>query len=355
MASASKKKTSRKKKQPSRKSGPRPLARLGTRMAVWAVALGVTVLGLVGVLLVPEQGSKEQPKTRVASVQPDQPSAPAQDISRPDSGKKQDARVFEQIPPKAPESSGYPEQTPHEPSPQTLSTPPDPVSKPPSGPCLALVIDDMGQSVHTARRLLQIMGSELTWSILPYSPDTKEVVEMAAENGLEYLLHIPMEPKGYPQIDPGPGSIFVHMDPEQIRSIVANDLQQVPGAAGANNHMGSRFTEDAEGMRIVLREITSRRLFFMDSLTSPRSTVRDIARDMRMQVAFRDVFLDNTQEVEAIVRQLRKAERLAVRTGQAIAIGHPYPETLTALAKWSKEKSSNVDLVTLSRIVRNLN
>jgi hypothetical protein len=223
-----------------------------------------------------------------------------------------------------------------------------------NGPCLAVVIDDMGHSVQTARQLLQIMGTDLTWAILPYSPDTSEVVALAAENNLEYLLHVPMEPRSYPQVDPGPGSIMVDMHPEQVRAILINDLKQVPGAVGANNHMGSRFTEDVQGMRTVLQEIASRRLFFMDSLTSPKSIIRKIARELQTPVAFRDVFLDNKQEVNAILVQLHKAEQVANRTGHAVAIGHPYPETLTALAKWSKERDLNVELAPLSRVVQKL-
>jgi hypothetical protein len=144
---------------------------------------------------------------------------------------------------------------------------------------------------------------------------------------------------------------MVDMSPDQIRAILTNDLDQIPGAVGANNHMGSRFTEDIPGMHVVLQEIKSRGLFFMDSLTSPHSKVKVIAQEMHIPVAFRDVFLDNRQDVEEILRQLHKAERLAKRMGQAVAIGHPYPETLTALAKWSKERDSSVELVKLSRLV----
>jgi polysaccharide deacetylase 2 family uncharacterized protein YibQ len=351
MAARRKKKSSQKKKKVARQSGNRTLRRLGLKLCIWLTALGLTALGLFGVLLVPDnnnQGIEQHVAHVPAQSKSAAVSAPPLE-SVPE--QKKQTRVYEQVPGTAPE---LPQRK------DTTSSPPQPAGPaqeragPAKGPSLAVVIDDMGQSVQTARELLQIMGTDLTWAILPYSPDTSEVVALAAANNLEYLLHVPMEPQRYPQIDPGPGSIMVDMPPEQVRAVLINNLEQVPGAVGANNHMGSRFTEDVQGMRIVLQEITSRSLFFMDSLTSPKSKIEEVARDLRTPVAFRDVFLDNKQNVDAILRQLRKAEQVARRSGHAVAIGHPYPETLTALATWSKGRDLNVELVPLSLVVQKL-
>ena len=345
MAAARKKKTSRKKKKVGGSTTKSSLQRLGVRFFIWLTALGLTTLGLIGVLLVPENTRQSPTESHLSAVQSN-PQASSKKSSELTPQGQAGVRVYEQIPSEAPQPSGQA----YEPPPSALKPAPS-KEIPAKGPRLAVVIDDMGQSLGKARKLLQIMGSDLTWSILPFSSKTREVVQLAADNGLEYLLHVPMEPKGYPQIDHGPGGILVDMSPDQIRAILTNDLDQIPGAVGANNHMGSRFTEDIPGMHVVLQEIKSRGLFFMDSLTSPHSKVKVIAQEMHIPVAFRDVFLDNRQDVEEILGQLRKAERLALRMGQAVAIGHPYPETLTALAKWSKERDSGVELVKLSRLV----
>jgi len=346
MAAARKKKPSRKKKKAAASSGRAFFHRLGLRCFLWLTALGFTALGLICVLLVPVNTQQNISQTQEASVRA---TPPAGDDPELTPQGREGVRVYEQIPSEAPQAPPQPEdRAPRKDQPGRRKDIADPT------PCLAVVIDDMGQSLVQARQLLDIMGSDLTWSILPFSSRTREVVQLAADNGLEYLLHVPMEPKRYPHIDPGPGGILVDMSQEQIRAILANNLDQVPGAAGANNHMGSRLTEDARCMQVILEEIKSRRLFFMDSVTSPDSKVRDIAQDLGVPVAFRDVFLDNRQDVQAILVQLHKAERLALKTGRAVAIGHPYPETLTALAKWSKERDSNVQLVTLSRLVKEL-
>ncbi|MFN2342908.1 MAG: divergent polysaccharide deacetylase family protein, partial [Desulfonatronovibrio sp.] len=126
---------------------------------------------------------------------------------------------------------------------------------------LVIIIDDIGGSLEYARKLSRL-DFPVILSILPYKPETKEVVEFARKNDLETMLHIPMEPVTYSQgVNPGPGALFVNMDGNEIRRRVKDNLQQVPGAIGANNHMGSRFTQDTRGMEIVFDELQKNHLF----------------------------------------------------------------------------------------------
>ncbi|UCH08731.1 MAG: divergent polysaccharide deacetylase family protein [Deltaproteobacteria bacterium] len=66
------------------------------------------------------------------------------------------------------------------------------------------------------------------------------------------MLHLPMEPIGYPSVNPGDGVLLVSMDKETILEVLNDDLKQTPFVVGANNLMGSRFTENSEKMSIVL-------------------------------------------------------------------------------------------------------
>jgi hypothetical protein len=218
-------------------------------------------------------------------------------------------------------------------------------------PRMALVIDDMGESLRKAKKLIRIFGSDITFSILPYCRYTRETAELAAERGLEFMLHLPMEPMGYPEVDPGPGSLFVDMDSAEIESVLQQDIKQLPGLAGVNNHMGSRFTADARSMRVVLRELKERGLFFMDSLTIAESKGEEMGRRVGLAVVSRDVFIDNEQKVESILFQLQKAEQYARQHGEAVVIGHPYPETIRALSQWGRMRNGDVRLCKLSDLV----
>lgn len=217
-------------------------------------------------------------------------------------------------------------------------------------PRLCIVIDDLGEDLNKARTLIQSLGGKVTLSILPFSTYTSDIVELSRKKGVDIMLHLPMEPKGYPEVNPGPGSLFVAMGMQELREMIQKDFRQVPGLVGVNNHMGSRFTADVRGMDVVLQEVKNRGLFFMDSLTSAESVARNLGRRMGVPVLSRDIFLDNEQREEAILFQLQKAEQLARRIGHAVAIGHPYPETLRALQTWSAKRDGRVELCRVSEL-----
>jgi len=221
-----------------------------------------------------------------------------------------------------------------------------------NGPRIALVMDDMGNSLRRARQLLRLAGGDIALSVLPCSPYSEEVARAAKERGADVLLHLPMEPKGYPETDPGPGALFVSMGPERIRSVLKRDMERVPGLVGVNNHMGSRFTAEEFPMRQVLSVLQRRGLFYMDSLTSPDSVGAQLASSLGLRTIKRDLFLDNEKSVESIRYQLRKAEHVARECGHAVVIGHPYPQTVSALRQWLANKDENVRLCRLSRLVQ---
>ncbi|MFP4658370.1 MAG: divergent polysaccharide deacetylase family protein, partial [Desulfonatronovibrionaceae bacterium] len=219
----------------------------------------------------------------------------------------------------------------------------------PSGK-LAIVIDDMGRSRKAASRLAEL-DFPVTFSILPHSAFSKTVRRIATASKLPIMLHLPMQPDNWPDTDPGPGALFVDMSRDKIRQTARQDLDLVPEAIGVNNHMGSRFTAYQAGMEELFRELRDRELFFLDSLTTPQSVASRISGRFGINLLKRDIFLDNIQDKTAIIFQLRKAEKIASDTGLAIAIGHPYPETLDALETWNKNRDNGVEVVGINDLL----
>jgi uncharacterized protein len=203
----------------------------------------------------------------------------------------------------------------------------EPVKKKPR---LAIVMDDLGSSIDTARALLAI-NVPVTFSILPGEVNTSRIATLAHQHGREVMIHIPMEPRSYPATNPGRNALFVNLSPAEIRYKFQGYLKDVPYAVGGNNHMGSRFTEYRKGMAVVIEQMKAADLFFLDSLTTGRSVAFDEARKAGVPAAVRDLFLDNTRDVNHIYRQIRKLVQLAKKNGYAIGICHPYPQTLEAL------------------------
>jgi uncharacterized protein len=65
------------------------------------------------------------------------------------------------------------------------------------------------------------------------------------------------------------------------------------------------------------------------------------------------VFLDNVRDVDAIMGQLEKLEKIAKSKGIAVAIGHPYRVTVSALEKWIPTlKDKGISIVPISQIIK---
>lgn len=195
---------------------------------------------------------------------------------------------------------------------------------------VAIIVDDLGRDLAVSERLLGI-DAAITFSVLPGEAHAREVAEHAHQRGREVLIHLPMEPEGYPEVNPGNDALLVAQSAEETRIRFNNFRQRVPHAVGGNNHMGSRFTADRQGMRRILGLMREDGMFFIDSRTTPASVAMLEARNLGMAVAGRDVFLDNDADVAKITAQVEKLVKLAQRRGQAIGICHPHAETLKAL------------------------
>lgn len=207
-----------------------------------------------------------------------------------------------------------------------------PVPEPPTGPLMTIIMDDLGRSTNVAE-VLTSLAEPVTFSILPGEAHAVEVAEIAYAAGHEVMLHVPMEPQGFPAVDPGSDALFVKYRNDEIRARFDHFLTKVPHVTGANNHMGSRFTEDARALLPVMEVMQEKGLFFVDSRTTGQSKVTEVANRFGVPTMSRDVFLDNVAEVDAIVREINRLESRARRQGQAIGICHPYPETLEALRR----------------------
>ena len=218
-------------------------------------------------------------------------------------------------------------------------------------PKIGLIIDDIGFSVDRARQFLELTAP-LTFSVLPWLPNSFDLAQEIHDHGHEIMLHQPMEPIN-PRIDPGPGALFVGDDPNKITGIMEKNVLSVPHAIGVNNHMGSKFTARQKEMREALSVVKEMALFFVDSVTSSRSTAYKTARELHVGCAFRNRFLDTRLYKGAILRELERLKGHARAYGTAIGIGHPFPETCHAIDHFLKDlPESGVSLVPVSCLVQ---
>jgi len=218
---------------------------------------------------------------------------------------------------------------------------------------VALIMDDMGNSLETLQELIAL-GRPVTVSVLPYGPQAAESARIAHENGLEVLLHLPLESLNNHDIMANTeGMILAGMtEPDIVRS-VETSYARVPFAIGTNNHMGSRFTAERDLMRALLKPIKEKGLFFVDSRTTSKTVALDEARRMGVPAAERDVFLDADEDRGRIRGRLIELFQKARKKGRAVGICHPFPETLAVLkSTFFLLDSHNLEAVPVSRLVR---
>lgn len=196
-------------------------------------------------------------------------------------------------------------------------------------PKISIVIDDLGRGLRNLE-VLESFGVPLTYSVLPFETHTPQVVATLKRRGLEYICHLPMEAKG--GADPGPGALVQGMSLDQLREATLRALAAVPGAIGVNNHMGSEMLSRQEPMAAVLEVLGQQGLYFLDSRTSADTVGYSLARHMGLKAAERQIFLDTVRDGVFIRTQFDALLATARKRGSAIAIAHPYRETLEILA-----------------------
>ena len=217
-------------------------------------------------------------------------------------------------------------------------------------PRVVVIIDDMGLDRKHTRAAMDLPGP-LTFAFLPYADDLKKQTEMAKSKGHELMVHVPMEPMNQ-GLNAGPEVLKTSSSPEEFAKTLNDGLNAFEGYVGINNHMGSRMTQDHIGMKRVMTELKKRGLLFVDSKTISTSVAEDEARAAGIPYAARDVFLDHEETSLAVHGALDKLEREALKTGLAIAIGHPKEETINALRSWLPTlEAKGITLIPISAAV----
>jgi len=222
-------------------------------------------------------------------------------------------------------------------------------SRPGEGLEVAIIVDDGGYGGDTTAEVLAL-NPQLTLSILPGAPHSSDTARRAAELGFEIMLHMPMENSS--DHSTYPGQITVDMPAEKVHELTAEALADVPGVVGINNHTGSKFTSDATATRAFLTGIQPLGLFFVDSRTISTSTAYEIAREMQIPCAARDLFLDHEPDKTYIRERFTQLIELCKKQGSAIGICHFRRNSVAVLREMLPElENHGIALVHVSELV----
>lgn len=215
---------------------------------------------------------------------------------------------------------------------------------------IAIVIDDWGYNLNNLP-LVKAIAKPLTLAILPNLPFSTRIAEEAHAQGLEIILHLPMEPLEKYNLEKN--TLITSMDEAKLRNILDQDLATVRYAKGVSNHMGSKFTSDYKAVSIVFSELKKRKLYFLDSFVSSKSVCGEIAKEEQIPFTERDIFLDNKLDAGYIKGQLIRLKNKSALEGAAIGIGHDRKTTLQVLKEeLPKMEREGYRLVFVSEVVK---
>lgn len=201
-------------------------------------------------------------------------------------------------------------------------------------PRIAVVITDLGLSGAATETAIQQLPGSVTLSFSPYAKGLDQWANLARAAGHEVLLDLPMEPLDYPEQDPGPYTLLTSLDPKQNLFKMQWLLSRATAYVGVTNHMGSRFTTSGPDLKPVLEQIKARGLLFLDSRSSEQSVAAKMAKDTAMAWAVNNRFIDATASRDAIDNELGEVQKIAKKTGYAVAMGSAYPVTIERVAAW---------------------
>jgi uncharacterized protein len=186
---------------------------------------------------------------------------------------------------------------------------------------LSIVIDDFGNNMRGTREMLELPIA-LTVAVMPLMDTTKKDAELAHELGHEVIVHMPMEPVKGKRSWLGPGAITTDLSDAEIRKRVEEAIDSVPFAVGMNHHMGSKATANKRVMRIVLTVCRERGLYYLDSKTTPKSVIPELAKEIGVPYLENELFFDDVYTSQHISKQAGLVAKRLKSDKEIIAIGH---------------------------------
>jgi len=150
----------------------------------------------------------------------------------------------------------------------------------------------------------------------------------------------------------GPGGLTLNMNKKQLQQTLGTALASLPQVKGVNNHMGSALTQQSQAMKWTMEVLKKRHLYFLDSRTTDLSQAQNAANFLGVANISRQVFLDNVTTTEQLQLRLNELKQQATDHNFAIAIAHPYPETIEFLRHaLPKLTEQGFELVPVSQLV----
>src|SRR5205085_4946635 len=200
------------------------------------------------------------------------------------------------------------------------------------------------------------MPVPFTAALVPGARGSAKAFREAHEHQREVVLHLPLEPLNYPQVNPEPGTVLVTMKPSKNTTVVDRYLDEAGPVVAVANDQGSLATQDMDVMGAVYGELRRRGLPFLHVDAAAGSVCKRLASERGVAYETPDEVIDlepRAAKTTALDKRWNAALERARKQGQAIVMMRATP----MVRRWlddatSSKRLKNVSLVPLASLLR---
>ncbi|MGB5215785.1 MAG: divergent polysaccharide deacetylase family protein [Anderseniella sp.] len=216
-------------------------------------------------------------------------------------------------------------------------------------PKIALLIGGMGLNESLTRTAINRLPPEVSLGFAPYGENLQQQANDARSRGHELYIHLPMEPFGYPSIDPGPHTLLTSVPAQKNLDSLHWHLSRFSGYAGVTNYLGAQFASNNDAISPILKELGKRGLIYVDDGSKGLLRATQLAGILGLNARSAVVNLDGDGTPASVLAALQKLEAQARHSGIAIATGSGLPSTIEAIDQWAQGLAGrNILLVPVS-------
>lgn len=214
------------------------------------------------------------------------------------------------------------------------------------GKRIAIVISGLGLSQTGSHRAIETLPPEITLAFAPTGNSLQRWMREARKKGHELLVQVPMEPHGYPDVNPGPRTLRLASSAETNLENLHWALGRLTNYTGVMNYMGARFASEREAMAPVLGDLAYRGLLFFNDGAAGGQALAGAAGEGGVPYLSADIVIDASRQRGDIETRLKALEELASARGFAVGTGSALELTVATVADWANDaKKRGFELV----------
>ena len=218
---------------------------------------------------------------------------------------------------------------------------------------IALIVGGLGISQTGTQSAIAELPSEVTLGFSPFGNSLQRWMQRARREGHEVVLQLPMEPLGYPTIDPGPHTLTSRASRGENLKNLRWSLGRMTNYPLVMNYLGAGLSNKPAVLRPILEEIRNRGLGFIDDGSVQASSAPQMSKDIRLPHAVGAMTVDSNREEARILASLRNLEALARQKGFAIGVATAFPGTVDIIKTWAKDaQKRGILIVPASNLIK---